>query len=92
MKKSKVLVLVTLGVIAGAGVVFLLVRYLDRLIDLFESFKKKGFLKLEICCPDHVKLSEAAAEDCEAFQAFQASHSVEPGPGGEPLPNTPTEE
>jgi hypothetical protein len=81
-----------LGVVAGAGVVFLLVRYMDRLMDLIDFFKKKGFLKLEICCPDHVKISEAAAEDSEAFQAFQADRSVQPGPDGEPLPNLPTEE
>jgi hypothetical protein len=90
MKNFKVFIMVAMGLIAGAGLVLLVIRYMDKLIELFESIKKNGFLKLEIGCPHSAKISQAAAEDY--YEAFQANYAAEPGPDGEPQPNTPTEE
>jgi len=90
MKNFKVFAMVAMGLIAGAGLVFLIIRYMDKLTELFESVRKNGFFKLEFCSPRSVRISEAAADDY--YQAFQANYAAEPGPTGEPAPNPPTEE
>lgn len=91
MKGLKVFVWAAMGLIAGAGLIFLAIRYMDKMIDFIDSIKKRVFFKLEICCPSESdKISEAAAEDyCESFRA---KYAADPDQTGEPQPNTPTEE
>jgi hypothetical protein len=90
MRTLKVFAVVAMGLLVGGGLVFLIIKNIDRLTDLMRSVKKHGFLKLELGVPNFARISEAAAEDCE--QAFRADYAAEPSPQGEPAPNPPTEE
>jgi len=90
MKNFKVIAILAMGLIAGAGLVFLIIRYMDKLTEIFDSVKKRVILKLEFCRPRSVRLTEAFADGC--CQAFKADCAAEPGPTGDPIPNIPTEE
>lgn len=86
---SRTVVLIATGVLAGIGLVYLIVRYSDRLIELVETFKKRAFLKLEFETPD---VESSDPDQNPASEAFYPGYDTQPSPEGTPQPNIPSDE
>ncbi|NLM62633.1 MAG: hypothetical protein GX193_11240 [Clostridiales bacterium] len=89
MKKLRVFLLVATGLLAGIGLVFLIVRYLDKLTELFRAFRKQAFLKLEVG-PCNAEVPEHDTD--ESREAFYPGYDTEINSEGSFQPDTPSEE
>lgn len=77
MKNKNVLVFVVLGIAACAGIIFLLIRYMDNLIEIFNEIKR-SISKLELKSSGRsAKIDVAEAEDLETFEEQTAVPSEE---------------
>jgi hypothetical protein len=85
---SRIIILIATGVLAGAGLVYLIVRYLDKLIEFAEAIKKHACVKLEIKTPE----LESLDHDQNTSEAFYPGYDTEFSPEGTPQPNDPTNE
>jgi hypothetical protein len=86
---SRTIILIATGVLTGIGLAYLVIRYLDKIIELVETLKKRTFLRFEIesqdvGCPD-LDLDESS-------QAFHPGYDTELSPDGTPQPNNPADE
>lgn len=89
MKKLRVFLMVVTGFLAGIGLVFLIVRYFDKLVELFRAFRKQAFLKLEVgpCC------TEVPGQDPDiSREAFYPGYDTDTDEEGALQPNVPSEE
>ena len=93
MRKSKsysrTVILMATGVLAGIGLIYLIVRYSDKLIEIIETLKKRTFLKLEF------ETSDAEGSDTAqdlSGEAFYPGYDTELSPEGSPQPNIPSDE
>jgi hypothetical protein len=89
MKKLRVFLMVATGLLAGIGLVFLIVRYLDKLVELFRAFRKQAFLRLEVgSC--NAEVPEHNLDNSQ--EAFYPGYDTDFATDGGPQPNIPSEE